>query len=131
MNNIFLIGRLTKDPEQRTTTTGKTVCSFNLAVDRRFKDQDGNKVADFFKCTAWNKTADNIVKYVHKGSQIAIQGELQTEQWEKDGVTHYGVNIIIDNCQFLDTKESAAEGGEAGVIPPNMKPVEDDAELPF
>lgn len=130
MNNIILIGRLTKDAEARKTSNDKSVCGFSIAVDRRFKDKDGHKVTDFFKCTAWGNLADCILKYTHKGSLVGVQGELQTEQWEKDGVTHYGTNIQVDQCQFLTSKaEEEAEASKENDITDELEPI--DEELPF
>ena len=130
MNNVFLVGRLTKDAEMRQTNSGKSVCSFGLAVDRKYKDQDGNKVTDFFKCTAWNGLAENIVKYTSKGSQVAVIGEMQAESWEKDGVTHYGVNILVEQCKFLNSKEENTEPEKQQDAFEGIKPVKNE-ELPF
>lgn len=106
MNNVNLIGRLTKDIEKRYTTTNKAYASFDLAVDR------GDKTADFFRCVAWEKTADLLEQYTTKGSQIGITGRLQNRSWEKqDGTKTSVTEIIVDRFTFCSNpkrEESAA-----------------------
>ena len=84
MNNISLIGRLTKEPELKSTTNGNKVISFCLAVDRRTKD----KATDWIDCVAWNKTAEIIAQYCHKGKMLSVTGSLQTRTWEDNAVMH-------------------------------------------
>jgi len=80
-NKVVLIGRLTKDPELRYTNTNIPVCSFSLAVNRPFVSNNNDKNVDFFNCTAWRKQAENVAKYVNKGSMVAIEGRLQTRDY--------------------------------------------------
>lgn len=102
MNNVVLIGRLTKDPDLTYTQSGTAVCKFTLAVDRQGKDG-----ADFIKIVTWNKTAENCGKYLAKGRQAAIQGRIQTGSYKsKDGHTVYTTDVIANNVQFLGSKVS-------------------------
>lgn len=105
MNKVILIGRLTKDPEMRTTNTGVAVTSFTLAVNRPFTDQNGERTADFINCIAWRKQAENIAKYCVKGTQVACEGRIQTRSYDHtDGTKRYVTEIICDNVTFLSTK---------------------------
>lgn len=100
MNNVVLIGRLTKDPEITYTQSGTAVCKFTLAVDRQGKDG-----ADFIRIVTWNKTAENCNKYLAKGRQAAVQGRIQTGSYKnKDGHTVYTTDVIANNVQFLGNK---------------------------
>lgn len=101
INRIVVTGRLVRDPELRTTTTGKQVASFSIAVDRRFKTDD--VTADFFNCTAWGQSAEFITNYGGKGRLIAVDGRLQSRKYEnKDGVTVNAVEIVAENVTILD-----------------------------
>lgn len=100
MNNVSLIGRLTKDVQERRTQSGTPVVSFTLAVDRRKKD-DG---ADFINCIAWDKAAETIAKYVHKGDLFGVTGYIQTRNYEKDGRMNYVTEVVTTSFQFLERK---------------------------
>jgi single-strand DNA-binding protein len=102
MNRVILIGRLTKDPEIRTSGN-YTIASFSIAVDRKFK-RDGEPEADFFNCTAFNKTAELVEKYCKKGTKMVVEGRIQNDNYEKDGVKHYGVKIMVDSLEFAESK---------------------------
>jgi len=104
MNRVILIGRLTKDPEIRTSGN-YTIASFSIAVDRKFK-RDGEPEADFFNCTAFNKTAEFIEKYCKKGTKMVVEGRIQNDNYEKDGVKHYGVKIMVDSLEFAESKSA-------------------------
>lgn len=116
MNKVILIGRLTKDADLRATTSGTAVASFTLAVDRPFKAQDGKKEVDFINCIAWRKQAENVSKYVHKGSLIAVEGRLQVRKYEKDGQPRWITEVVADNITFLESKKQEMKqettGGE-------------------
>ena len=102
MNNVSLVGRLTRDPELKKTQTGKSVVSFNLAVNRRFSKE---KEADFIKCVAWNQTADFIANYLHKGSLISIEGSLQSRNYEdSDGKKVYVLEVVANGVNGLEPK---------------------------
>lgn len=104
MNRVILIGRLTKDPEIRTSNN-YTIASFSLAVDRKFK-RDGEPEADFFNCTAFNKTAEFVEKYCKKGTKMVVEGRIQNDNYEKDGVKHYNVKIMVDSLEFAESKSA-------------------------
>jgi len=104
MNRVILIGRLTKDPEIRTSGN-YTIASFSIAVDRKFK-RDGEPEADFFNCTAFNKTAEFVEKYCKKGMKMVVEGRIQNDNYEKDGVKHYGVKIMVDSLEFAESKSA-------------------------
>ena len=111
MNKVQLVGRLAKDPELRTTGTGKSVCSFSVAVDRRYK-QDGQPTADFFSITAWGRQAEVIEQYLAKGQQIAIAGRLQSRSYDaKDGTKRYVTEIVLEEFDFISSGngENAAQ----------------------
>lgn len=107
MNNVSLIGRLTKDVEERRTQSGTPVVSFTLAVNRRKKD-DG---ADFIKCIARDKAAETIAKYVHKGDLFGVTGYIQTRNYEKDGRMNYVTEVVTTSFQFLERKREMSSDG--------------------
>lgn len=111
MNKAILIGRLTKDPELRTTPTGRNVCQFSVAVSRNFTNANGEREADFINCVVWDKQAENLVKYQKKGNQIAVEGRIQTRNYDdKDGKKVYVTEILASNISFLDSKGTGATG---------------------
>ena len=111
MNKAILIGRLTKDPELRTTPTGRNVCQFSVAVSRNFTNANGEREADFINCVAWDKQAENLVKYQKKGNQIAVEGRIQTRNYdEKKKKKVYVTEILASNISFLDSKGTGATG---------------------
>lgn len=106
LNISVLCGRLTADPVLKKTSAGMSVVSFNLAVDRDFK-KEGSPTADFISIQCWNKTADNVAKYCHKGSRINIKGRIQTRNYDDaNGKKVYVTEVVADSVQFLDTKSS-------------------------
>lgn len=107
LNVIAIQGRLAADPEMRQTTTGKRVCTFRIACDRGRKDANGNSQTDWIPCTAWEKTAEFIYKYFQKGSMIAVDGRLQSRQYQdKNGQNRIAVEIVANNVNFCGSKES-------------------------
>ena len=107
MNKIILIGRLTKDPETTVIEeTGKVLCKFILAVDRQFKDANGDKQADFIPIVFWGKKAEIINEYMTKGKLISVSGRLQTGSYEaSDGTKRYKAEVIAEDFQFIDSKK--------------------------
>lgn len=104
-NKVILGGRLTADPELKTTPSGIAVTTFTVAVNRRFGGKNGEESqADFFTVTAWRQTAEFIVKFFRKASSICVVGSIQTRVWEKDGVKHYATEIVADEAYFVDAK---------------------------
>lgn len=103
MNKVQLIGRITKDIEIKLTSSQTAYCNFTLAVDRRFKDKDGNKQTDFINCVAWKQTAEFIKKYFSKGSRIGVCGSIQTRSYEKDGQKVFITEVIVDEAEFVES----------------------------
>ena len=120
MNSVSLSGRLVKDAELKTTTTGKNVARFTIAIPRR----SNREVTDFINCVAWNGTADLISKWFKKGSPIEIVGEINTRTWDgTDGHKHYATEINVSNVGFVPSSEKKNDGKTAA------KPVEDEEAL--
>ena len=108
INRVVLVGRLTKEPVLRKTANGASVVSFTVACTRRFK-QEGQPEADFINTVAWNKTADIVAQYTHKGSLVGVEGRIQTRSYDdKDGKRVYVTEVVADSVQFLESKSAAA-----------------------
>ena len=122
MNKVFLIGRLTADPELRYTSSNLPVASFSLAVNRNFTSQSGEREADFINIVVWNKQAENCKNYLNKGSQVAIGGRIQVSKYQdQSGQNRYRTEVVANNVQFLDTKASREQRMEnSGVNPYNL-----------
>ena len=126
MNQVTIIGNLTKAPDMRQTTSGKNVCTFTLAVNRRYKSADGKTTADFFPVQAWEKLAELCARYLDKGSKVFVSGELRNRSYEaKDGSKRTVTEIIANEVEFLSPKSESA-------TPPveEWQQVE-DSDLPF
>lgn len=118
MNKALLIGRLTRDPELRSTSTGRNVCQFSIAVNRNFTNANGEREADFINCVVWDKQAENLVKYQKKGNQIAVDGRIQTRNYEdKDGKRVYVTEILANNISFLDSKGTNTSSNDFNSLP--------------
>lgn len=105
MNKVILIGRLARDPEMRTTGSGTAVTRFTVAVSRPFAPQGGERGTDFISCIAWRRQAENIAKYCTKGSQVAVEGRIQTGSYDgQDGTKRYTTDIVADNVTFLGSR---------------------------
>lgn len=147
MNKAFLVGNLTKDPDVRTTGSGISVTTFTVAVQRRFKNQDGEQAADFIPVVTWRGLADNCGKYLTKGSKVGVAGQIQTRNYDDaNGVRRYVTEIVADEVEFLTSKAQREQ--DQGYAPPpdppggnspdemfaeelsDFQPI-DDAELPF
>ena len=107
MNNVNLIGRLTATPELRHTNNGKAVCNFSVAVERKFKDADGNAIVYYIDCCVYNQSAEFLCKWFDKGVRVGITGELQTRRYEKDGQTHKVTEVLVNTVEFADGKREA------------------------
>lgn len=108
INKTLLIGRLTKDPEVKKFQGGTAVASFTLAVDRNYKNKDGEREADFIPVVAWRKTAELLEKYTHRGDMLAVVGRIQTRSYETpDGYKRYVTEVVADEVQFVQTKEKS------------------------
>ena len=150
LNKVFVMGRLTRDPELRRTQSGTAVASFSLAVDRDYKSQSGEKETDFFDVVAWRTTAEFVAKYFTKGRMAVVEGRLQVRQWQdKDGNNRRSTEIIAENIYFGDSKKdgsgntgnygaqayTAPDGGYAaptgGAYGGFAEIDEEDGDLPF
>jgi single-strand DNA-binding protein len=148
LNKIFIMGRLTRDPELRRTQSGTAVTSFSLAVDRDFKSQGGEKETDFIDVVAWRATAEFVAKYFAKGRMAVVEGRLQMRDWtDRDGNKRRSAEVVADNIYFGDSRRDGADRGDSfggGYNPPSggyTAPVggqsdfseidEEDGELPF
>lgn len=114
-NKVFLIGRLVKDPEIRYTQSGKAVSSFTLAIDRPFRDENGNKATDFIPVVAWGKTAEVCSKYLTKGRQTAVMGRIQTRSYTADdGSRRYVTEVLAEEVEFIGNREKTAQNQSDG-----------------
>lgn len=115
MNKAILMGRLTRDPELRATGSGINVCTFTIAVNRRFVKAGEERQADFISCVAWRQTAEFICKYFTKGRMIAVSGAIQTRTWDdKEGKKQYTTEVVVDDAYFADSNPNAGGGGAPG-----------------
>lgn len=131
MNCVNLIGKLTKDPDIKYTQTNNTaIANFTLAVNRRFT-KEGQPTADFINIVAWGKTGEFCSKYFQKGMQVAIQGRIQTRNWEDDqGQKHYATEVIAEQCFFADSKRESQNDLQFENSAPTTNNF-DDEPLPF
>lgn len=137
MNKVLLIGRLTRDPELRFTAgSGTAVSTFTLAVDRAYKNKDGQREADFINIVAWRKLAEIIANNLTKGRLVAISGSIQTRSYEgNDGQKRYVTEVVADDLQFLEKKEGSGSGGSSfrpqSPEPPGFNNTSDDDFFPL
>ena len=150
LNKVILGGRLTSDVELKQTQTGTPVCSFSIAVNRRFAGKDAPQQADFFNVTAWRATAEFVARYFKKGSSICVVGSLQNRSWtDQQGQKRYATDIVADEVQFVDSRseggsyDNVQQGGytpdaystpsfsSAATSAPNFEEVASDDDLPF
>ena len=112
LNSVIIMGRLTADPELRTTPSGVSVTRFTVAVDRRFQRQGEDRQTDFINVVAWRQTAEFVSRYFTKGSMIAVQGSIQTRTYDdKNGLKRYVVEIVADNVSFCGSKSESGTSG--------------------
>lgn len=135
MNNVNLIGRLTATPELRHTNNGKAVCNFALAVERKFKDADGNAITDYIDCDAWNNQAEFLCKWFDKGTRVGVTGELQTRKYEKDGQTRKIIEVLVSSVEFADGKREPNATTDTNTFTEDTNddflPVDNYDDLPF
>ncbi len=144
LNKVILCGRLTGNPELKTTASGISVVSFSLAVNRRYRSSDANsqqQQADFINVVAWRQTAEFIARYFKKGSALCITGSIQTRRWtDQQGQTRYATEVVVDEAMFVDSRsDSQSHDGSAFVGEPYATPgaaesfevVKNDDDLPF
>ncbi|NBI10221.1 single-stranded DNA-binding protein [Colidextribacter sp. OB.20] len=141
LNKIFIMGRLTRDPELRHTQTGASVASFTLAVDRDFKDkQTGERATDFIDCVIWRQTAEFVSRYFSKGRMAVVEGRLQIRDWtDKDGNKRRSAEVVADSVYFGDSKREGGSGGQESYsggyggysAPAGGFPAQPDPDVPF
>ena len=145
MNKAILIGNLANDPESRTTASGIAQCTFRLAVNRRYTNQQGVRETDFLPIVCWRQTAELCARYLSKGRKVAVEGSIQNRSYDaQDGTKRYVTEIIADNVEFLGSRDDGARQGgfdapaaSAAPAPKPQAPASsamtdiDDDELPF
>ena len=129
-NKVILIGRLVNTPELNKTANDKSVARATLAVNRRYKGQNGEREADFVNVIVWGKLAETLASYATKGSLISLDGELRTRRYEKDGVTHYVTEVLCNGFQLLESRaQRALRENNAGADLADL--LLEEEELPF
>lgn len=119
INRVVLVGRLTRDPELRSTQSGISVTRFTLACDRPFTGQEGKREADFIDCVVWRKQAENVAQYLSKGKLAGVEGRLQISSYtDKDQQTRYRAEVVADSVRFLESKNSGSSGSAPAYKPP-------------
>ena len=142
MNKAILVGRLTKDPELKTTGSGVSVCSFTIAVNRRFRNAEGNYDADFINCVAWRQQAEFLSKYFSKGRMVGICGSIQTRNYDRDGQRVYVTEVVAEEVSFVESKSSSDSSAQGTPSANNLNtgsfgaddgfiPMPADDDLPF
>lgn len=138
-NKVVLIGNMTADPELKQTQAGASVCSFNIAVNRKY-NKDGNNECDFITCVAWRQQAEFVCKYFKKGNPILICGQLQTRSYQdKQGNKRTATEVVVDEISFVGNKEAAIEAKNEPYVPSaystpssqNFEEIPNDGDLPF
>lgn len=135
MNKVFLIGRLTQDPVASTIASGHSFCRFSIAVNRTYTSRDGENKADFINIITWDNVAQNCVKYLEKGKQVAIVGSIQTGSYERDGVKRQTFDIRAEQVEFLSRSTGVQTAGNTAASSQDvdtLREVDDtDDDMPF
>ncbi|MCE5623159.1 single-stranded DNA-binding protein [Staphylococcus pseudintermedius] len=136
LNRVVLVGRLTKDPEFRTTQSGVEVATFTLAVNRNYKNKNGEQQADFINCIVFRKQAENVNNYLNKGNLAGVDGRLQSRSYEnQEGRRIFVTEVVCDSVQFLETKSNGQSNSQAKQQQRQDNPFDnsdfDDSSLPF
>lgn len=134
MNNVSLVGRLTKDPELRSISDGRAVVNFTVAINRTFTNAAGEREADFVPVVIWNRQAENLAKYCTKGSQVAVTGRIQTRSYDHtDGTKRYVTEVVGESITFLSSKNDGTSNtyNTQGISQNNEVPTSDINEDPF
>lgn len=132
INNVVLVGRLTKKPELKFTATGTKYTKFSVAVQKKFKNQNGEYESDFINCLMWSTVAENFINFTNKGSLVGIEGRIQTRSYDKDGKKVYITEVVAENFSLLESKKVTEARSNV------VKPIEEspfngvsDDDLPF
>lgn len=133
LNKVILCGRLTADVELKSTQTGISVCSFTLAVNRKYQ-KDGEQTADFINCVAWRQTAEFISRYFKKGNSLCVTGEIQTRNFtDQSGAKRYVTEVLVDDARFVDGKNEGSQTAseETQIASTEFETITDDESFPF
>lgn len=115
INNVVLVGRLTKDPDLKYTGNGQAVATFTLAVNRNFTNQSGEREADFISCVIWRKAAENLANYAKKGSLVGVTGRIQTRSYEnQQGQRVYVTEVVVESFSLLESKRDSSNSQTSG-----------------
>lgn len=142
MNKVFMIGNLTRDPELTETSGGISICRFSIAVNRAYTGGNGERQTDFFNCAAWRGLGETCAKYLKKGNKVAISGSIELRNYEdSQGIKRTGVDINVQDVEFLTPKERNSEPEDDYVAPPRQRSMydskpalqafDDDSDIPF
>lgn len=134
LNKAILVGRLTKDPELRSTASGISVVSFTVAITRSYARQGEERQTDFINCVAFRNTADFISRYFAKGNMIAVDGSIQTRTWDdQEGKRHWVTEVMVNEAHFVESKKDSAQSANVGgaALPMEFGPDATDDDLPF
>ena len=134
MNRLTIIGNLTRDPEQRTTPSGATVCSFTVAVNRRARRdaQNNQQEADFFRVSAWNQLGETCARYLAKGRKVAVVGPVSVHTYQgNDGQTRASLEVMANEVEFVSSRNESSEGGENGYSAPAAAPAAETSSPSF
>lgn len=139
INNVVLMGNITKDIELQQTKSGKSVASFTVAVNRKYKNEDGTTTTDFINCVAWRKTAEFVAQHFKKGKAIALVGEIQVRTYtDNNGGKRYVTEVVADEVSFVGGKEEQSGGNQGAYVPdaytnaaPKFEAVSEEDDLPF
>ena len=126
INNVVLVGRLTRDPELKRTQSNISYVRFTIAVNRSFVDQSGERQADFINCIAWRNQADNLARFMRRGSLIGIEGRIQTGSYEADHGTVWTTDVVADSIQFLESKSQQQDNQSQQYSQPRQEKSNDD-----
>lgn len=146
MNQVFMIGNLTRDPELTETSGGVAICRFSIAVNRNYTGSDGERKTDFFNCIAWRGLGERVARYVKKGNKVAVSGAIETRNYEDStGAKRTAYDIVCDNVEFLTPRSQG--DNNSGYTPdeprenrpsesrpsrqPKLQPFDDDGDIPF
>ena len=130
INRVVLVGRITRDPELKRTTSGNSVCTFTVAVDNRQKNADGTRGTTFVPCVCFQNSADNMVKFTRKGALVGVEGRLNQRTYQRqDGTTNKVMEVLCDSVQFLEPKERGAEEDPGTPIFDDVQPEDTSKNL--
>lgn len=138
LNQVILMGNLTRDPELRQTPSGQQVCSFSLALNRSYKDQNGDwqEATDYIDVVAWGPLGERVAQYLSKGRRALVQGRLQSRSWEQEGQKRSKVEVLASDVTFLDSRGESGEnhgnnggGASANSTPKPSKPANKDVVI--